>query len=122
MLDFCSILGSHIEHFFFSFSCSAGLTGEKFVHTVEFGKEVVFHVSTLLPHSKGNSQQLERKRHLGNDICNIIFQEDPDTRFSPELIKSQFNHIFAVVSKEKATGHFTLKVSIFFIFFLSSFC
>ncbi len=75
-----------------------GSTGESFVHTVEFGKEIVFHVSTLLPYSGNNPQQLERKRHLGNDICNIVFQEDPETAFRPEHFKSKFNHIFAIVS------------------------
>eukprot|EP00053_Salpingoeca_punica_P019147 m.191945 g.191945 ORF g.191945 m.191945 type:complete len:865 (+) comp17578_c0_seq2:212-2806(+) len=87
-----------------------GSTGEKSVHTVEFGKEIMFHVSTYLPYSKDNSQQLERKRHLGNDICNIIFQEDSDTPFFPEMIKSKFNHIFALVSRDKKTGHYSLKV------------
>jgi hypothetical protein len=85
-----------------------GSTGTHCVHTVEFGKEIIFHVSTLLPHSKDNPQQLERKRHLGNDISNIIFQEDPDTAFFPERIKSQFNHIFAVVSP--VAGGYQLKV------------
>lgn len=87
---------------------SNGSTGDYCVHTVEFGKEIVFHVSTLLPHSKDNLQQLERKRHLGNDISNIIFQEDPDTEFFPDRIKSQFNHIFAVVSPVK--GGWSLRV------------
>eukprot|EP00043_Microstomoeca_roanoka_P000120 m.26822 g.26822 ORF g.26822 m.26822 type:complete len:853 (+) comp10131_c0_seq1:201-2759(+) len=75
-----------------------GSTGKESIHTVEFGKEIMFHVSTLLPYSKENPQQLERKRHLGNDICNIVFQEGESTDFRPELIKSQFNHIFAVVT------------------------
>lgn len=57
-----------------------GSTGDQICHTVEFGKEIAFHVSTLLPHSGANKQQLERKRHLGNDICNIVYQEDPGTR------------------------------------------
>lgn len=86
-----------------------GSTGTESIHTVEFGKEIMFHVSTLLPYSKENPQQLERKRHLGNDICNIVFQDDSSTLFKPELIKSQFNHIFAVVSLV-APDKYTLKV------------
>eukprot|EP00039_Didymoeca_costata_P025638 m.14024 g.14024 ORF g.14024 m.14024 type:complete len:867 (-) comp4969_c0_seq1:62-2662(-) len=85
-----------------------GSTGEYCVHTVEYGKEIIFHVSTLLPYSQENSQQLERKRHLGNDICNIIYLEDINTEFKPEMIKSKFNHIFAVVSP--LGSKFTLKV------------
>lgn len=83
-------------------------TGDHIVHTVEFGKEIVFHVSTLLPFSKDNPQQLERKRHLGNDISVIVYQEDHTTTFQPANIKSQFIHTFAVVSPKD--GGFTLTV------------
>lgn len=31
----------------------------------------MFHVSTLLPHSDRDSQQIERKRHIGNDRVTI---------------------------------------------------
>lgn len=34
----------------------------------------MFHVSTLLPYTVGDLQQLQRKRHIGNDIVAIIFQ------------------------------------------------
>ena len=57
----------------------------------------MFHVSTLLPHSKIERQQLERKRHIGNDIVAIIFQEK-ETKFNPEWITSQFLHVYLVVS------------------------
>jgi hypothetical protein len=76
----------------------SGTTGSHCVHTVEYGKEIMFHVSTLLPFSHDNVQQLERKRHLGNDICNVIYQEDSGTSFNPDSIRSQFNHIHVVVS------------------------
>jgi hypothetical protein len=35
-----------------------GTTGTHSLYTVEFGKEVMFHVSTMLPYSKGNPQQV----------------------------------------------------------------
>lgn len=66
----------------------------------------MFHVSTLLPFSKENKQQLERKRHIGNDIVNIIYQEGGDPlkpTFNPSAMKSQFTHIFAVVTYEAKT-------------------
>lgn len=62
--------------------------------------EIMFHVSTLLPYSEGDEQQVERKRHIGNDVVVIIFQ-DGDTIFDPESIKSVFNHVFIVVRKCK---------------------
>ena len=58
----------------------------------------MFHVSTLLPYSKTNSQQVERKRHIGNDIVAVIFQED-NTPFAPDMIASNFLHAFIVVQK-----------------------
>ena len=57
----------------------------------------MFHVSTLLPHSKIERQQLERKRHIGNDIVAIIFQEN-ETIFNPECIASQFLHVYIIVT------------------------
>jgi RAP1 GTPase activating protein 1 len=57
----------------------------------------MFHVSTLLPHSKSERQQLERKRHIGNDIVAIVFQET-DTPFNPECITSQFLHVYLIVT------------------------
>ena len=35
-----------------------GSTGTHSYHTVEYGKEIMFHVSTLLPYSKDNQQQV----------------------------------------------------------------
>lgn len=52
----------------------------------------MFHVSTLLPHDAVNPQQLERKRHLGNDIVVIVFKEG-DQLYDPNCIKSEFNRI-----------------------------
>ena len=35
----------------------------------------MYHVATLLPFSDTDAQQLQRKRHIGNDIVSIVFQE-----------------------------------------------
>ncbi|XP_065169391.1 GTPase-activating Rap/Ran-GAP domain-like protein 3 isoform X3 [Atheta coriaria] len=81
------------------------MTGRYSVYTIYEGHEIMFHVSTLLPYSRDNRQQVERKRHIGNDIVNIVFvdcSEDNDVDahgvFNPTCIKSQFTHVFAVVS------------------------
>ncbi|XP_014478192.1 PREDICTED: GTPase-activating Rap/Ran-GAP domain-like protein 3 isoform X1 [Dinoponera quadriceps] len=78
------------------------MTGKESYYTVYAGHEVMYHVSTMLPYSKDNPQQLERKRHIGNDIVNIIYTDDPaavDT-FNPNCIRSQFTHVFAVITTE----------------------
>ncbi|GAB5580143.1 GTPase-activating Rap/Ran-GAP domain-like protein 3 isoform X2 [Prionailurus iriomotensis] len=67
-------------------------TGIHSVYTVYQGHEIMFHVSTMLPYSKENKQQVERKRHIGNDIVTIVFQEgeEPSPAFKPSMIRSHF--------------------------------
>ena len=38
-----------------------------------------------------------RKRHIGNDIVTIVFQEPGSVAFTPEAITSQFQHVFIIV-------------------------
>ncbi|XP_030053993.1 signal-induced proliferation-associated 1-like protein 2 [Microcaecilia unicolor] len=59
--------------------------------------ELMFHVSTLLPYMPNNRQQLLRKRHIGNDIVTIIFQEPGALPFTPKSIRSHFQHVFVIV-------------------------
>jgi prepilin-type processing-associated H-X9-DG protein len=43
---------------------------------------------------------LDRKRHIGNDIVNIVFFDgslEETSLFQPQFIKSHFTHIYAVV-------------------------
>uniref|UniRef100_T1JHZ5 Rap-GAP domain-containing protein n=1 Tax=Strigamia maritima TaxID=126957 RepID=T1JHZ5_STRMM len=73
-----------------------GQTGEDSVFIKFRERELMFHVSTLLPYTEGDSQQLQRKRHIGNDIVAIVFQES-NTPFVPDMIASHFLHAFIVV-------------------------
>eukprot|EP00117_Sycon_ciliatum_P036447 scpid11267/ scgid27437/ Signal-induced proliferation-associated 1-like protein 3; SPA-1-like protein 3 len=72
-------------------------TGEHSYFTTSEGMEIMFHVSTLLPYTPNNRQQLLRKRHIGNDIVTIIFQEEDALPFTPAVMRSQFQHVFLVV-------------------------
>jgi len=79
-----------------------GKTGETSVFTEFDGYDIMFHVSTMLPFNDKDPQQLERKRHIGNDICTIVFIDTPDhakykPMFSPDMISSHFLHVFIVV-------------------------
>ncbi|KAM7310878.1 rap1 GTPase-activating protein 1 isoform X2 [Ixodes scapularis] len=73
-----------------------GQTGQESFYTTFKGCEIMFHVSTLLPYTEGDVQQLQRKRHIGNDIVAIVFQEE-NTPFMPTMIASHFLHSFLVV-------------------------
>ncbi|GBP72255.1 hypothetical protein EVAR_103255_1 [Eumeta japonica] len=103
------------------------MTGSHSIYTMHQGHEIMFHVSTMLPFSKDNKQQLERKRHIGNDIVNIVFTEDSaHNTFNPHALtqkgrrkraRPQLNmtndqaastvraDIFAVVSEVEAEGY-----------------
>uniref|UniRef100_A0A672Q2D0 RAP1 GTPase activating protein n=1 Tax=Sinocyclocheilus grahami TaxID=75366 RepID=A0A672Q2D0_SINGR len=59
-----------------------------------------------------NSTQLQRKRHIGNDIVAIVFQEE-NTPFVPDMIASNFLHAYIVVQVENAcTDNVLYKVSV----------
>jgi len=89
-----------------------GQTGEQALYEVFRGCEVIFHVSTLLPFSDHDSQQLQRKCHIGNDILAIVFQ-DTNTPFCPDMIASHFLHAYIVVQAiDPCTANTRYKVSV----------
>ncbi|XP_026777355.2 GTPase-activating Rap/Ran-GAP domain-like protein 3 isoform X4 [Pangasianodon hypophthalmus] len=87
-------------------------TGIHSIYTVYQGHELMFHVSTMLPYSRENKQQVERKRHIGNDIVTIVFQEGDDASpsFKPSMIRSHFTHIFALVRYNSQNDSYRLKI------------
>ncbi|XP_061040771.1 rap1 GTPase-activating protein 1 isoform X5 [Eubalaena glacialis] len=76
-----------------------GQTGTESVYCTFRNKEIMFHVSTKLPYTEGDAQQLQRKRHIGNDIVAVVFQ-DENTPFVPDMIASNFLHAYVVVQAE----------------------
>lgn len=70
--------------------CADESTGGESVYTEFREQRIMFHVSTLLPYYPRDEQQVERKRHLGNDIVVIVFLE-PGAQFTPRLMTTQFN-------------------------------
>ncbi|KAK3087392.1 hypothetical protein FSP39_005300 [Pinctada imbricata] len=115
---FTKLLGERIplrgwEKFKGGLDVKTNSTGTDSVYTVYEGHEIMFHISTLLPYSKENKQQVERKRHIGNDIVNILFYEsDSPTMppFKPSMMKSRFTHIFAVVCYNKTDNSYRLNI------------
>lgn len=76
-----------------------GRTGTHSIYTVFNTHQIMLHVSTLLPYSASDTQHIERKRHLGNDIINIVFLDGAD-HFDPGAIRTHFTHVFIVVRPE----------------------
>lgn len=59
------------------------LTGTESYYTACKGIEIMFHVSTMLPHEENDAQKLQKKRHIGNDIVCVAFIEGDNTLFWP---------------------------------------
>ncbi|KAG1961734.1 rap1 GTPase-activating protein [Pimephales promelas] len=116
-VEFLEFLGQKIElHDFKGFrgglDVTHGQTGSESVYHNFHNKEIMFHVSTKLPYTEGDTQQLQRKRHIGNDIVAIVFQEE-STPFVPDMIASNFLHAYVVVQVENPCSDNVLyKVSV----------
>uniref|UniRef100_A0A3P9NZX1 Si:ch1073-90m23.1 n=1 Tax=Poecilia reticulata TaxID=8081 RepID=A0A3P9NZX1_POERE len=100
--EFLSILGDTVQlqgfrGFRGGLDVCHGQTGNEAVFTSFHGREIMFHVSTKLPYTEADPQQLQRKRHIGNDIVALVYQEG-QTPFLCDVIKSHFLHLNLVVS------------------------
>uniref|UniRef100_A0A8C6U0J0 Rap-GAP domain-containing protein n=1 Tax=Neogobius melanostomus TaxID=47308 RepID=A0A8C6U0J0_9GOBI len=103
--EFLSLIGQTVDLQDFAGSVPGGLdvvhgqTGSQSVYTVHREQEIMFHVCTKLPLTPGDPQQLQRKRHIGNDIVALVFQEE-NTPFVPDIIASNFLHAFVLVQPQ----------------------
>ncbi|XP_043972872.1 rap1 GTPase-activating protein 2 [Gambusia affinis] len=117
--EFLSILGDTIQLQGFTgfrggLDVCHGQTGNEAVFTSFNGREIMFHVATKLPYTEADPQQLQRKRHIGNDIVALVYQEG-QTPFLCDVIKSHFLHCFVVVrrvQKEEKEGGAAYQVSV----------
>nr|XP_014346604.1 PREDICTED: rap1 GTPase-activating protein 2 [Latimeria chalumnae] len=115
--EFLKLLGDNIvlqdfKGFRGGLDVAHGQTGAESVYTKFRDRELMFHVSTKLPFTEGDVQQLQRKRHIGNDIVAVVFQEE-NTPFVPDMIASNFLHAFIVVQVESHNADSTTyKVSV----------
>lgn len=116
-VEFLQLLGEKVElqdfkGFRGGLDVAHGQTGAESVYCRFRNKEIMFHISTKLPYTEGDAQQLQRKRHIGNDIVAIIFQ-DESTPFVPDMIASNFLHAYVVVQAQNPCSDNTLyKVSV----------
>jgi hypothetical protein len=56
----------------------------------------MFHISTFLPLKDQDTQKIERKRHIGNDVTIIVFTESQEP-FQLSSIISKQNHVVVLV-------------------------
>jgi len=114
--EFLAFLGNRIRlHRFHGFT--GGLdterdsTGSVAVHTLFRGYELIFHVSTYLPFSLDDPQQLARKRHLGNDVVLLVFKEG-NTPYVPFTVSSAFNHVILVIQPISYLGETRYRLAV----------
>ncbi|XP_067280945.1 signal-induced proliferation-associated protein 1 isoform X3 [Pseudorasbora parva] len=100
--EFLDLLGDRVrlkswEKYRAQLDTKTDSTGTHSLYTRYQDYEIMFHVSTMLPYTANNTQQLLRKRHIGNDIVTIVFQEPGALPFTPKAIRSHFQHVFIIV-------------------------
>jgi hypothetical protein len=59
---------------------------------VEKLTQCVFHVTTLMPLRESDSQCTFKKRHIGNDFVNIIWNENLDFSYTMDTLEGQFTN------------------------------
>jgi len=69
------------------------LDGTHSIYTEFKEYEIMFHVSSLISYDEKTLLQSKRKNYLGNDVILIIYDESK-IPFDPQIISSQYNHVF----------------------------
>jgi len=113
--EFLDLLGNRVvlkgwSHYSAGLDVKGNTTGTHSLYTNWRGNEIMFHVSTMLPYHPEDPQKLERKRHVGNDICVVIFQEG-NVPYLSTTITSHFNHIIAAVQLDKSVNGYRVGFS-----------
>ncbi|EMP25839.1 Signal-induced proliferation-associated protein 1 [Chelonia mydas] len=102
--EFLELLGQHVQLRGFTkyraqLDTKTDSTGTHSLYTTYQDYEIMFH--------------LLRKRHIGNDIVTIIFQEPGAQPFTPRTIRSHFQHVFIIVrAHEPCTERTTYSVAV----------
>jgi len=95
-------------------------TGETSVFT-EYGQgpvpmSIMFHVSPLIPLQSNDAQCVDRKRHIGNDVCVLIFKDvkDDSDNVAIDSFVSHFNTVFAIITP--VTSEAPVKYRVTFVY------
>ncbi|GAB9467114.1 hypothetical protein Gpo141_00004473 [Globisporangium polare] len=59
--------------------------------------EVVFHVVTKMPTKPSDPQQIDKKRHVGNDYVHVVWSDNVSHEYDPGTITSHFNDVQVVI-------------------------
>ncbi|KAG7387027.1 hypothetical protein PHYPSEUDO_014807 [Phytophthora pseudosyringae] len=59
--------------------------------------EVMYHVVTMMPTKPSDPQQIDKKRHVGNDYVHIVWSDNATQAYDPSTITSHFNDVQIVI-------------------------
>ncbi|RMX62071.1 hypothetical protein DD238_007203 [Peronospora effusa] len=74
--------------------------------------EVVYHVVTMMPTKSSDPQQIDKKRHVGNDYVHIVWSDNANQSYDPSTITSHFNDVQIVIYplRKAQRGLFLVKI------------
>ncbi|KAJ6228414.1 gtpase-activating rap/ran-gap domain-like protein [Anaeramoeba flamelloides] len=116
-VEFLDLLGEEIDlegwnRYKGGLDTKRGTCGEKSYFTEWNSFEIMFHVSTCFPFEENDEQQVNRKRHIGNDVTIIVYLE-PGAIFNPEGFASMQSHvIIAVQPLQNQKKQYRMEVSV----------
>lgn len=115
--EFMELLGSIIElkdwdRYPGGLDITNGKTGKYSLYTEFDGNEIMWHVPILMPFFGADEQQLERKKHVGNDRAIIIFREEGGEPIPPDIISSKAIHLCIIIQPFRQDGDVYYKMSI----------
>lgn len=71
--------------------------GKRTLYFANAHTEVIFHVVTMMPTMMEDHQQIDKKRHVGNDYVHIVWSENDTHDYDPSTITSHFNDVQIVI-------------------------
>lgn len=71
--------------------------GESTLYYANSHSEVIFHVVTMMPTKAADAQQIDKKRHVGNDYVHIVWSDNTTHDYVPSTITSHFNDVQIVI-------------------------
>eukprot|EP00644_Phytophthora_capsici_P009164 jgi/Phyca11/14250/fgenesh1_pg.PHYCAscaffold_6_\ len=74
--------------------------------------ELMYHVVTMMPTKPSDPQQIDKKRHVGNDYVHIVWSDNAAQVYDPSTITSHFNDVQIVIYplRKAQRGLFLIKI------------
>jgi len=71
-------------------------SGKHAIYSHQNFEEIIFHIATFMPTVLGDRQQLNKKKHIGNDFVHIVWSE-ANNDYDWGTITSHFNDVHVII-------------------------